>query len=321
MGELYVPVSIESIKVDLFPDVALYLRSGDKYILYKSHGRSFTGVDLSRLLQNNVEFLFVSPEDLDVITNFMENNADRVLNDESMAPKVKGKIIYQTSINFVGDIFEHPEKVSDFSRSKKLVENLLNYLALDKDSLNSLESVMSHNYYTFVHSLQVTALSVLLHSEAYLLSRDEMLDVGIGTLLHDFGKVFVSKQILNKEGKLTPAEIAEYRTHPEAGYQYLKQNTRISDISLGIVRSHHERNNGNGYPQGLKGSEIPRSAQVSAICDVYCTLTIDRSCRKALSSYIALQIMKQEMKGAFNESLLDVLEGIVCAEGGQQLLL
>jgi HD-GYP domain-containing protein (c-di-GMP phosphodiesterase class II) len=320
MGELYVPVSIESIQADLFPDVALYLRSGDKYILYKSHGRNFSNLDAARLMENNVEFLFVSPADLEVITTFMENNAERVLSDTTLQAKTKGKIIYQTSINFVGDIFEHPEKVADFTRSQRLVGNLLQYLASDKDSFNSLESVMSHNYYTFVHSLQVTALSVLIHSEAYLLQHDEMLDVGIGTLLHDFGKIFVSQEILNKEGKLTPAELEIYRSHPETGYQYLKKHTKISDISLGIVRYHHERNNGNGYPQGLKGPEISRSAQVAAICDVYCTLTIDRSCRKSLSSSIALQIMKQEMKGSFNERLLDVLEGIVCTDNPGQFL-
>ncbi|HBA88452.1 MAG TPA: phosphohydrolase [Geobacter sp.] len=320
MGEMYVPVSIESIQADIFPDVALYIRSGGKYILYKSHGRNFTAQDAERLMGNKVEFLFVSPADLEVITSYMENNAERVLKDDTLQAKTKGKIIYQTSINFVGDIFEHPEKVSDFSRSQRMVQNLLQYLASDKDSFTSLESVMTHNYYTFVHSLQVTALSVLLHSEAYLLSHDEMLDVGIGTLLHDFGKIFIPPQILSKDGKLTAAEVEAYRKHPEEGYQYLKKHTRLSDISLEVVRSHHERNNGNGYPQGLKGPEITRSAQVAAICDVYCTLTIDRSCRKALSSAIALLIMKQEMKGSFNDRLLDVLEGIVCTDNPAQFL-
>jgi HD-GYP domain-containing protein (c-di-GMP phosphodiesterase class II) len=320
MGEMYVPVNIESIQAEYFPDVALYLRSGDRYILYKSHGRNFSQNDAARLIDNNVEFLFVSPEDLEVITTFMENNAEKVLTDSTLQAQAKGRIIYQTSINFVGDLFEHPEKVSDFTRSKRLVENLLKYLSSDTGCLCSLESVMSHNYYTFVHSLQVAALSVLLHSEAYLLSHDEMIDVGIGTLLHDFGKVFVSQDILNKEGKLTEAELEIYRSHPEEGYKYLKKNTGISDISLGIVRHHHERNNGNGYPDGLKGPNISRSAQVAAICDVYCTLTIDRSCRKALSSSIALHIMKQEMKGSFNDRLLDALEGIVCTDNPAQFL-
>lgn len=321
MGELYVPVGIESIEPDLFPDVALYLKSGSNYVLYKSHGRNFNKQDAERLIENSVEFLYVSPSDLEVITEYMENNAERMLNDDSFDNKTKGKIIYQTSINFVGDIFEHPEKVGDFARSKRLIDNLLLYLSGDKEAFSSLETVMTHNFYTFVHSLQVTALSILLHSEAYLLSHDEMVDVGIGTILHDFGKIFVSQEILNKTGKLSASELAQFKRHPEEGYKYLKEKTRLSEISLSIVRDHHERNNGNGYPRGLKGEAISRSAQVAAICDLYCTLAIDKTGRKALPPHISLQIMKQEMKGAFNERLLDVLEGLVCVEdGGLELM-
>jgi HD-GYP domain-containing protein (c-di-GMP phosphodiesterase class II) len=191
MGELYLPVGIESIEPDHFPDVALYLRSGGNYVLYKSHGRNFCQQDAIRLMQNSVDFLYVSPSDLEVITEYMEKNAERLLKDDSLENRVKGKIIYQTSVNFVGDIFENPEKISDLERSKRLIENLLLYLSNDKEALSSLETVMSHNYYTFVHSLQVTTLAILLHGEAFMLSHDELVDVGIGTLMHDFGKIFV----------------------------------------------------------------------------------------------------------------------------------
>lgn len=313
VAELYIPVGIESIRPDHFPDVALYLKSGNKYVLYKSHGHNFSTNDAERLMENSIDFLYVSPADLEVITEYLESNARRMLNDNSFDGKTKGKIIYQTSINFVGDIFFHPEKVGDFERSKRLIENLLLYLSSDCDALASLECVMSHNYYTFVHCLQVTALSIMLHSEAYMLSHDELVDVGIGTILHDFGKVFVPQEILNKS-KITDAEAAEIRKHPEEGYRYLKENTHLSEISLAIVRYHHERNNGMGYPCGLKGDAIPRSAQVAAVCDVYCTLTIDRTCRKALPPHIAIHIMKQEMKGALNEKLLATLEKLVAVE-------
>jgi len=312
MGDFYVPISIESIETNIFPDVALYLKSGNNFVLYKSHGRDFSRNDSERLMENNVEFLYVSPGDQDIINEFMESNAERMLKDSNIQNKTKGKIIYQTSVNFVGDIFDNPNKVGDFERSKRLIENLLLYLSNDKQALSSLESVMAHNYFTFVHSLQVTALSLLLHSEAYLLLRDELVDVGIGTLLHDFGKIFVAPAILDKTGKLTEIELTELNRHPEAGYKFLKEKTSLNDVSLSIVRYHHERNNGNGFPLGLKGASIPRSAQVGAICDLYCTLTIDRTCRKSLPSHFAIHIMKQEMKGAFNMRLLDILEKLVC---------
>ena len=321
MSVYYVPVGVESIEPDLFPDVALYLRSGSNYVLYKSHGRNFSKQDAVRLMANSTDFLYVSPADMEVITKYLEENAERLLTSDKFDGRTKGKIIYQTSINFVGDIFQNPKKVGDFDRSKRLMENLLMYLSGDSDALTSLETVMTHNYHTFVHSLQVTALSIMVHAEAFSLAHDELVDVGIGSLLHDFGKIFTPQQILNKTGKLTEDEIAIIKRHPAEGYAYLKENTHLNEISLAIVRDHHERVNGNGYPRGLKRAEITRSAQVGGICDVYCALTIDRNGGKALPPYLTLQIMRQEMKDAFDDRLLGILEGLTCTEDVQQLVL
>lgn len=314
MGDYYVPVAIESIEPEIFPDIALFLKSGNNYVLYKSHGRNFNRDDAARLTGNRVACLYVRSADMEAITEYMENNAERLLKSDTLDGKTKGKIIYQTSINYVGDLFQHPEKVEDFDRSRRLMENLLLYLSTDREALHSLETVMSYNYHTFVHSLQVTALSILLHAKVYLVSRDELEDVGIGTLLHDFGKVFVPQEILNKSGKLTEAELAQFRKHPEEGYRYLKEKTRLSEISLDIVRYHHERNNGTGYPKGLNGAQIPRSAQVCALCDLYCTLTIDKSGRQALPPSISIQVIRQEMKDSFNALLIEGLESLVCVD-------
>ncbi len=321
MNDMYVPISIESIESDLFPDVALFIKSGNNYVLYKSHGRDFSAKDSERLKDSGVEFLYVSPAEMEVINEYMESNAERLLKSSTLSNKAKGKMMYQTSVNFVGDIFTNQEKVTDLERSKRLMENLLIYLSSDPAALNSLESVMSHNYHTFVHSLQVTTLSILMHSEAFLVSKDEMLDVGMGTLLHDFGKIFIPKDILNKTRKLTDNEVAIVKRHPEEGYNYLREHTHLSEVSLAIVRYHHERINGNGYPLGLTEREIPRSAQIAGICDVYCALAIDRSGRKALPEDMILHVMKEEMKGSFNERFLDVLESIVCSEEEAQLVL
>ena len=187
--------------------------------------------------------------------------------------RTKGKIIYQTSINFVGDIFQNPKKAGDLHRSKRLIENLMTYLSSDRDALISLETVMTKNYHTFVHSLQVTALSLLVHAEAYMLAHDEMVDVGIGTLLHDFGKIFIAQEILNKTGKLTEEEQAAVRRHPMDGYTY-SENTSLNDICLAIAGS-SRTDQRQRYPQNLKGVHLARCPS-GRVCDVYC-LTIDRN--------------------------------------------
>jgi HD-GYP domain-containing protein (c-di-GMP phosphodiesterase class II) len=319
--DIYVPISLESIEPIIFPDVALYIKTGGNYVLYKSHGRDFSGHDHERLSSNGIQFVFVSNYDMDVITTHMEANAERLLKSDILTSRAKGKMIYQTSINFVDDIFNNPEKSTDLPRTKRLVENLMLYLSDNVDAIDSLETVMSHNYYTFVHSLQVTSLTLLMHSEAFQLSRDEMLDVGSGAILHDFGKIFVPQEILNKSGKLSEAEIEVLKRHPEEGYAFLLNKRALSPVALNIVRLHHERNNGSGYPLGLENRDIPRSAQVTGVADIYCTLTTDNHGNKTMAPHIAVQIMRNQMKGLFAPHLLDTLEKLVCTEDIQQFIL
>lgn len=319
--EVYVPIAMESIEPVIFPDVALYIKTGSNYVLYKSNGRDFTLRDHERLASNGVEFIFVSKDDMDVINSHMEASAERLLQGDILTPKAKGKMIYQTSINFVDDIFNNPDKSTDLERTKRLIENLMRYLSDNPDAISSLESVMSHNYHTFVHSLQVASLTLLMHSEAYTLTHGEMLDVGTGAILHDFGKIFVPQEILNKSGRLSEGEIEILKRHPEEGYVFLQKKAVLSPVSLAIIRLHHERCNGSGYPLGLEGREIPRSAQVTGVADVYCALTTDRNGNKTMAPHIAVQLMRNEMKGAFAPHLLDTLEKLVCTEDVQQIIL
>lgn len=319
--ETYVPIALESIEPLIFPDVALYIKSGSNYVLYKSHGRDFSCHDNDRLVNNGVEFIYVSKEDSDVINNYMETNATRLLKSDALSSQAKGKVIYQTSINFVDDVFSNPGKSADLGRTKRLIENLMLYISDNPDAIKSLESVMAHNYHTFVHSLQVTSLSLLMHTEAYSLSHDEMLDVGAGAILHDFGKIFVPQNILNKNGRLSDTEISILKRHPEDGYAFLNQKGCLSPVSLSIVRLHHERCNGTGYPLRLEKNEIPRSAQVTGVADVYCSLTTDKNGNKTMPPHIAVQLMCGEMRGAFSPHLLDTLEKLVCTEEFQQIIL
>ena len=317
----FVPITLESIEPVIFPDVALYIKTGGNYVLYKSSGRDFSDHDHERLSKNGVEFVFVSREDMSVITSHMESSAERLLKSDILNSRAKGKMIYQTSINFVNDIFNNPDKTTDLNRTKRLIENLMLYLSENPDAINSLETVMSHNYYTFVHSLQVTSLTLLMHAEAYTLSRDEMLDVGTGAILHDFGKIFVPQEILNKGGKLSEAEIEVLKRHPEDGYLYLHNKGVLSPVALTIVRLHHERNDGSGYPLGLDGRQIPRSAQITGIADVYCTLTTDNNGNRIMPPHIAVQLMRNQMPGLFAPNLLATLEKLVCTEDVQQFIL
>ena len=132
----------------------------------------------------------------------------------------------------------------------------------------------------------------------------------MGALLHDVGKINVPTEVLNKPGKLTPEERALMESHPVAGVELMKDVEFPWDV-LPMVRSHHERWDGKGYPDRLTGEEIPLHARVLALADVFDALTTDRPYRPAFSPEEALRMMRVDMHGAFDPSLFPIFERLV----------
>jgi len=159
-----------------------------------------------------------------------------------------------------------------------------------------------------VHSVQVATYSLSLHMKLFDLSMDELMDVGIGSLFHDYGKVYIPAAILDKPGKLTSTEFMEIKQHPVYGFSTLKDLNIFSPVSLGIVKHHHEKENGCGYPDGLVGYEIARSSKITAVADVFSALTTNRAYRQALSRDAALEIMHSEMDGSFDPHYLSAFQ-------------
>ncbi|TGU74529.1 HD domain-containing protein [Geomonas terrae] len=137
------------------------------------------------------------------------------------------------------------------------------------------------------------------------LSSDELMDVGMGSLFHDYGKVYVPKELLDKPGRLTATEFQEVKKHPVYGFSTLKDLGIFTPVALGIVKHHHEKENGSGYPDGLSSYDIARSSKITAIADVFSALTTTRSYRQALSKESALEIMYGEMDGSFDLQYLN----------------
>ena len=117
--------------------------------------------------------------------------------------------------------------------------------------------------------------------------------VAVGGFLHDLGKIAVPDAILLKPGKLTPDERKIMERHVEVGYGLLRPLRTFAD-SLPAVRFHHERLDGSGYPLGIKGDQVPVTAQIMAIVDVYDALTTDRVYRPAMNKTEAFRILREE---------------------------
>ena len=149
----------------------------------------------------------------------------------------------------------------------------------------------------------------------YSLSWSEQYMISMASALHDIGKIGIDEKILNKPGKLTPEEFEIMKTHTLIGASMLEdlkmyQGEMLVEIAYQICRWHHERYDGKGYPDGLVGEEIPISAQVVSLADVYDALISDRVYKKAYSHEIAIKMILNGECGAFNPILLDCLVDI-----------
>lgn len=141
--------------------------------------------------------------------------------------------------------------------------------------------------YTRHHSTRVTEFTLKIAKKMGF-SEKELGDLELAALLHDVGKIGVPEHILNKPGKLTDAEFTQIKEHPGRGESILTPVIELKDIRK-IVRSHHEQYNGRGYPDGLKGREIPLGARIMALADTYDSITSERPYRKAASHRYAVK--------------------------------
>ncbi|MBI4520841.1 MAG: tetratricopeptide repeat protein [Gemmatimonadetes bacterium] len=175
------------------------------------------------------------------------------------------------------------------------------------------KSIEEKDRYTQGHCERVTELACRLAREVRFLDERTIIWFRMGALLHDVGKVVVPLEILNKPGALTPAEREVMARHPVAGEELLADIEFPWDIRP-MVRHHHERWDGSGYPEGLAGEAIPLAARILCIADVYDALTTTRSYRAAYSPSVALEIMEAESGHTFDPALFPVFQERVAAE-------
>ena len=191
-----------------------------------------------------------------------------------------------------------------------LVEKLLSdhflLLLKERERLDTERRMMLASITSLVSALEARDSYTRGHSEAVARivsglvtltggSKEEIESVAIGGRLHDIGKIGVKDSILSKPGRLTSEEFAVIQQHPLTGANILKSIPSLMDI-IPIVLSHHERLDGKGYPQGLKGDEIPQWSRMTAVADTYHALTSDRPYRNSMPDEKALQII-DDVKG------------------------
>lgn len=164
--------------------------------------------------------------------------------------------------------------------------------------------IEARDYYTRGHTERVTLYAVAV-AQALKWERRKIYDLGIGSPLHDIGKIGVPDRILKKEGPLTFEEHERMKEHTEIGYNMVR-GLDFAPGTIACILYHHERYDGKGYPFGLDGDDIPEEGRIMAICDAFDAMTSNRVYRKAMSSHRALEIVEENIGLQFDPTFARV---------------
>lgn len=211
-----------------------------------------------------------------------------------------------------------------YSKQKKLVGLVADQI-YEKEKNNSLMiNILSHivefrNGESGLHVLHVQTFTDILlkalmqKTEKYNLSNSDISLISNASALHDIGKISIPEEVLNKPGRLTDEEFKIMKTHSSVGADMLDKlpfhkDEPLVKVAYEICRWHHERYDGRGYPDGLKGDDIPISAQIVSLADVYDALTSERVYKKAFDHDTAMNMILNGECGTFNPILLECLK-------------
>jgi HD-GYP domain-containing protein (c-di-GMP phosphodiesterase class II) len=205
-----------------------------------------------------------------------------------------------------------------FQQIEHAAAGLMQALADCPEAALAFDDLSSADSYTYSHSVRVATLGLLLGQridrvDGWIDYRGErrydrmverMTQLTMGLLIHDIGKISIPESILNKPGKLTTEEWELIKTHPAAGASMLSSE-RISPLTRCIVRDHHERWDGFGYPGGRQAAETHQFARIAAVADVYDAITADRPYQPATAPHVGVRMIREGAGTQFDEDIVE----------------
>jgi putative nucleotidyltransferase with HDIG domain len=300
----FLPIYLEALRIDTIVDFDLYIKIGTDLILYRASDLPFTDKTRATLLENNVDRLYVPVGAQARYQHYIESNITQILKDRSIPEPTKAGIVYDSTKLLIKDVLANPTLSENVRRSQTMVESQVAYILTGPQAFHNLLRVMSFDYYTYTHSVNVCTFSVAFAQHIGVSDEETLSNLGTGALLHDIGKTKISDRILNKKSKLSPMEMDIVRRHPEYGVELMKETGMIAEESYIPIIQHHEREDGSGYPNGMLGSEMHIFGRVVAIADCFDAMTTRRVYQPAVETFPALKVMFQQ-DGAFERKLLE----------------
>lgn len=293
-------IPIECVRRGSYLGKTIY--DDDGRILLKE-GIQLKDVFLKKIKENDIFQIYVVDE-------YSAMEIDDVIKPELRQKSIKILKGVFTNINKANKKNIIVDKQPYIESVNNIAEEILNNILDNENIMLSLVDIKSMDNYTYQHSVNVAIISVVI-GIGLKLSKNDLLNLCIGALLHDIGKAFIPNDIIKKPSSLTDKEFELIKTHPQKGYDYLFNNFNISSSSKLIIKQHHERVDGLGYPNRLQSDDIFILSKIVAIADVYDALTSNRPYRKAIHANDAVEYIMAHSGTIFDHTMVTVFSKFI----------
>ncbi|HYA38135.1 MAG TPA: HD-GYP domain-containing protein [Candidatus Methylomirabilis sp.] len=219
---------------------------------------------------------------------------------------VRAKAVEADARETIKEVINYVQKGKDFNiaLATKVVTNMVDSIIRNPDALVCLTYLRNINEYTALHSIRSCILGIAF-GRHLVFSKDELVALGLGLLLHDVGMVKIPREILEKPTGLTTQEFETMMRHVGWAVAILKKSGGLPPLAMQVVQQHHERRDGAGYPLALKGDMISQAGLIGSIVDVYDAVTSDRTYSGGLSAEDALKRMYEWREKDFHPQLVE----------------
>jgi putative nucleotidyltransferase with HDIG domain len=293
----------------------LSITTGKKSVVIKSEGYISKAESIVKLTKSGVTRVVIDPSR----TKISEKNAPKIkpiikTNEEKIKKTTvsldqemkKSSTLYSAAKDLQQQILD------DLSKGKTLkikevqesTDAIVDSIFRNQDALSCMSRLREKNDYLIEHALNVSILMTIFCKH---LAIDKTLieQIALGAFLHDIGKVLIPDNILNKAGKYTADELEEMKTHVSLGVKILEDTPNISHVVMSMVKEHHERINGQGYPHQLKGEGISKYGRMIAIVDSYDAMTAERIYKSSMHPIQAFKNLIKEAPDSYDKELVE----------------
>jgi HD-GYP domain-containing protein (c-di-GMP phosphodiesterase class II) len=266
-------------------------------------GKSLRAGEFNYLRRHGFDAVYVPVAQMPHLLDEAARKTKKALNNPLAMTEAKARLLRDQALLVIDQTLAEPRLGDNVEIGRELVTTMAYFLASTPDAIQSLVDTLTIDYSLSNHSVNVCLL-VVAFGHFLGLTKDRIIQIGLGGLFHDVGKRNLPPDILKKRSKLEDDEWALVRNHPTEGFQMLRESGRLPAESLKMVYQHHENIDGSGYPRGLTGEQIATQSQIIRIIDAYDAITSNRVYKSASSPTSAVRIIIQEMGGQYNEALL-----------------